>query len=197
MSHAMQTPPLYSPEPNSPPARVLDLFCRMPDEEYKSSDLALKFQIRAAAFEVELAEPLRHGLLSFDKGTGGSRYWRAGPNLKPWAAARAELALAAVSVRGMAAVSRQQRKRAPLVPPASMVDLLAMPIRKNVPIPEPVRGGRHSSRYHALWLRLEPGDCVELPARQAAGFSAYTKKNKLSAVVRATGPGLKTVWRTA
>ena len=49
-------PTAYTPEPGSPVARVLDLLARNPEDDYTNTDLALKFQVKAAAWPPTLAK---------------------------------------------------------------------------------------------------------------------------------------------
>jgi hypothetical protein len=198
MSATIATAQTYEPEAGSVPARVLDLFIRMPDEEFTSGDLALKYVVRAEKFSALLAGAISCGLLRYERTTGsdGGKVWRAGPHLKAWADSRgsAAVAVAAASSRGLAQPARPRR---PLKPASAAIDLAAAPVLKQLPIPEAVRGGVNGSRYAAMWDRLGVGDAFELPAQQVAGLAAYCRKNRRSFTVRTTGDGIKTIWRTA
>ena len=207
------TAPTYEPEAGSVPARVLDLMIRNPEEEFTSSDLALKYQVRSDKFSALLAGAISCGLLLFERTSAAeaSKTWRAGPRLKAWAVTRHEAALAtAVAMpRGLTqnaapapAVSvpvfpASKPARRMLRPAGPQIGLALVTVRKGVPIPEAVRGGLNGSRYAALWDQLGVGDCVDLPDRQAAGFAAFCKKNRRSYTIRTTDQGVKTVWRTA
>lgn len=204
MSTATMTKPAaaYEPEPGSVPARVLDLFVRNPEEEFTSGDLALKYQIRAEKFTALLASAISCGLLLHERTSLSetTRVWRAGPRLKAWAAAHGAAEVdTALRSRGLSgtATPAPARQRRMLKPAGPSIDLAAVPVLKGLPIPEAVRGGVNASRYAAMWDRLGVGDAFELPDRQAAGLAAFCKKNRRAYTLRTTGPGVKTLWRTA
>lgn len=54
------------------------------------------------------------------------------------------------------------------------VDLATVVIRKGVPKPERQRG--IVTQYNTLVAKMEPGDSVELPLKQARGFYSAAKK---------------------
>jgi len=82
-------PTAYTPEPGSPVARVLDLLARNPEDDYTNTDLALKFQVKAAAWPPTLAKAKALGLVSYKAaGEDDPKAWAAGPNLAAWVAAR-------------------------------------------------------------------------------------------------------------
>lgn len=82
---------------------------------------------------------------------------------------------------------RQQR------PAAALFDATAVPIQQGVPLP-PVRPGTRSA-YAELWQRMQPGDMVRLPDRQAIGLHAYARSLKQQSAVRRLADGIKRVWK--
>lgn len=70
--------------------------------------------------------------------------------------------------RGASDVPRTKPAAAPAV------DLSTVAIRKGVPKPERQRG--IATQYNTLVVKMEPGDSVELPLKQARGFYSAAKK---------------------
>lgn len=105
----------YTPEPGSPADRVLDLLARNPQEEYSSSNLALKFQVPKAKWDILLVDAVAKGLIHREKLAGeSSPTWCAGAGLKVWAAQRKGAAMPP-SWNASEAKTKRPRAAAPLL----------------------------------------------------------------------------------
>jgi hypothetical protein len=177
-------PPAYEPEPGSLPWRVLELFTRVPEEEYTSSDLALKFQIKSNGFTAMLEAPVRHGLLvhQMDAGGDGIKVWRTGPKFAPWLAARTTVTSnALVAGRDARRPSSRGIKRPPLPP----LDIASLKVLKGAEKPAPRRLPAGESRYGNLFQRLtEPGMCVHVASAYKATLKAAVKRMAKTADTR-------------
>lgn len=78
--------------------------------------------------------------------------------------------------------------------PSAALDLDSLTIRKGVPMPEMARGVR-GSKYKELLDKMQPGDSVVLPTKQAHCLMAASKKLKVKAALRALGDGTAGVWK--
>ena len=197
----------YEPEAGSMQARVLALFVKNAEEEYTSSDLALKFQLRADRFTAALATPVKHGLLVYMRSHAEEpKTWRAGPNLHAWAGARDAQAL--LAARGLAGEPEPKanggkpskrggsRVRLPAIDPATLVTEL------NVPTPPEQRFSRSGvSKYDAVFKDLPVNACRRVPAvYHATLVTAIKKRHKAGLeryVVRRVSPTESGVFRTA
>lgn len=131
----------FNPEPGSVCHRILGLLARNDDEGYTSHDLQLKFDCTQAAITDALAIPVAHGLVRRE-----NMIWCAGPALAQWQEAR----------QGAPAAP----KAAPTKPrdKTCTLDVDAVPVLDNVPLPPPSLGRRiGGGAYARLFARLKPG----------------------------------------
>ena len=170
----MLTP--FNPEPGSPVARVLDLLARNPEDGYSSSDLALKFQVKAAAWPPLLAKARAMGLVTYTtESEDDPKVWGAGPALAAWVAARAGTATPVAKTSAPAALARSKRGGTqPRLPP---LDLSKITVERGIPVaPRGICKRGHSKWAPALALLKSPGDSyvVPMPYREALGV--YIRK---------------------
>lgn len=178
------SPAAYVPEAGSLTARVLDFMCRNMEEDVLTRDLTSKFDVTTSVLTPALQEPQRLHLLTYERQTG---VWRAGPGLAAWKTQR----------DAPANIIAPQRRKLVYAPrAASTLDPSKLVIKSGVPVPSKRAPGVKSA-YAVLWQRMQTGDSVELPDRQAHGLASYVKGIKGIAVVRRVSEGVKGVWRTA
>lgn len=165
----------YTPEPGSPADRVLDLLARNPQEEYSSSDLALKFQVPKAKWDVLLVEPVAKGLIHREKVAGESNIvWCAGANLKVWAAQRSGAATPP-SWGASEAKTKRPRAAAPLLAP---LDFSALTVEAGGQI-APNAGRGTGSKWDPLFALLKaPNTSVAVPLAYKGTLAAWVTKRK-------------------
>lgn len=167
----------FHPEPGSPTARVLDLMARNPEDGYSNSDLALKFQVKSAAWPPLLAKAKAMGLVAYTaQGEDEPKVWCAGPNLAAWMAARS----ATPATGGTAAPSQaatQERKCGGTRPLLPALDLATLKVDYGVPVAPRRIGKPGDSRWTpVLDLLTKPGDSLPLPMPYKAAVYAHIKK---------------------
>lgn len=151
----------FNPEPGSVCHRILGLLARNDDEGYTSHDLQLKFDCTQAAITDALAIPVAHGLVRREK-----MIWCAGPALAQWQEAR----------QGAPAAP----KAAPTKPrdKTCTLDVDAVPVLDNVPLPPPSLGRRiGGGAYARLFARLKPGQMAALSRAHTKGMLTWAKKH--------------------
>lgn len=188
----MTTTTLYNPEAGCVADRVLDLFRRQPDEEYTSSDLALKFELRPGAFTPLLAAPVNHGLLVHMPSPGDTtKVWRIGPKFMAWNEARNAGLHGANSVFDAAKKARIPSKRGGARKHLPRLDLAALTFEADAPKPvTPFFARSGESKYAALFDALKkPGMSVKLPMAYRGTIQSLIKKRK------AAGKGVYSVAR--
>ena len=165
----------YTPEPGSPADRVLDLLARNPQEEYSSSDLALKFQVPKAKWDILLVEAVAKGLIHREKLAGeSSPTWCAGAGLKVWAAQRKGAAMPP-SWNASEAKTKRPRAAAPLLAPLDFNTLTVEAGGQIVQHPGPKIG----SKWDPLFALLQaPNTSVAVPLAYKGTLAAWVKKRK-------------------
>lgn len=144
----------YQPVPTSVPGRVIAFFRDNPDEELNVDDLAEKFDLGGRNVHALLASAVQSGALRREQDASGDYIFKAG---------------AATST----GVSKPAKAPAPPKPrraPVADLDLSAIPLATNVPLP----GGtpRKKLDYRALLNRMQPGQSAELPAQCRGALAA-------------------------
>lgn len=160
----------YTPEPAGPVARVLDLLARNPEDGYSSSDLALKFQVKAAAWPPLLAKAKALGLVTYAaESEDEPKVWGAGPALAAWVTHRNGPAST------VAAPARSKRGGTrPYLPP---LDLSKLKVERGVPVAPRRIGQRGDSKWAApIALLDEPDKSFLVPLPYQAALHAYIKK---------------------
>jgi len=76
-----------------------------------------------------------------------------------------------------------------------LLDPAAVAIKKDVPIPPSALGTRGVDRYRALLDRMAPGDCVELPWKQAEALVSKARKLGVKVTKRRISDDVLGVWR--
>lgn len=167
----------YTPEPGSPADRVLELLARNLEEEYTSSDLALKFQIPKAKWEVLLVEPVGKGLIHRAKMRGESNCtWSAGANLEAWAARRSGAAVPLARAATKAARKPWAKRGRPLQ--LAEIDTSTLKVEIGGGIAKPTGQGG-VSKWDALFgLLKHPNTSVAVPLAYKGTLAAYVKKRK-------------------
>lgn len=174
-------PTAYTPEPGSPVARVLDLLARNPEDDYTNTDLALKFQVKAAAWPPTLAKAKALGLVSYKAADEDDpKAWAAGPNLAAWVAARTAPAGTSTTPPPPAAApaaTAAPSKRGGIRPQLPPIDLSALVVEHGVPVaPRGVGKPGESKWAPVLALLKQPGDSLPLPMPYRHAVYAYVKK---------------------
>lgn len=194
----MSTTALYTPEPGSAAARVLDIFAKAPDEYFTSGDLGNKLNVPSNSMRAYLKSALEYGLLKHSRELGDDTpYWRVGPRFADWLKAQAAQP-ANPTPRQPSARTKRGGMRA-LLPP---LDVSKLVIQTGVPKPERRRFNRAGdSKYAPLFDALQPGQSVEVPAQYMATLYTHTKKLKKAGLgnytVQRTGVDTCTLWRDA
>ena len=163
----------YTPEPGSPVARVLDLLARNPEDGYSSGDLALKFQVKAAAWPPLLAKAKALGLVTYAaESEDEPKTWGAGPALAAWVAHRNAPASTAAAPAAPARSKRGGTR--PNLPP---LDLSKLKVERGVPVAPRRIGQRGGSKWAAAVALLnEPDKSFLVPMPYRAALYAYIKK---------------------
>jgi hypothetical protein len=78
-------------------------------------------------------------------------------------------------------------------PPRTKLDVNALEIKTNVPLPPNSRSG--PSKYAALLARMPKGSMVELPDKQAGSLLSQAKKSGVRCAMRKLSPTTRGVWR--
>lgn len=94
----------------------------------------------------------------------------------------------------MFALGRQAKPAAAARGPR--IDPTAVAIKRGVPIPPAEVGTGAESPYAVLLQRMQDGDMVELPYRQAYGLISMAKKLKVGITRRKLGADTFGIWRT-
>ena len=92
------------------------------------------------------------------------------------------------------ALGRQAKPAA--APRGPRIDPAAVAIKRGVPIPPAEFGVGVESPYVVLLKRMQAGDMVELPYRQAYGLISMAKKLKIGITRRKLGADTFGIWRT-
>jgi hypothetical protein len=179
----MNKPALYTPEPGSLAARVLEIFAKAPDEYFTSGDLGNKLNVPSNSMRAYLKVAVEYGLLNNSRKLGDDTpYWRVGPRFGDWLALQRGESAPPV-VRQAAAKTKRGGVRTPL-PPITAESLVF-----EEGVAKPPRGAfarRGDSKYAPIFARLEAGKSVALPVaymgtllsaakkRQKAGNGTYT-----------------------
>lgn len=173
----------YTPEPGSPAGRVLDLLARNPLEEYTSSDLALKFQVPKAKWDVLLVEPVAKSLIHREKVAGDSNIvWCAGANLKVWAARRSGAAVPPA----WGATKPKRSPRGGSRPLLQELDISTVTVETGGAIATPTGQGG-VSKWDALFgLLKQPNTSVAVPLAYKGTLAAYVKKRKKDGRLKGT-----------
>lgn len=174
----------YTPEPGSPADRVLDLLARNPQEEYTSSDLALKFQVPKKTWDTLLAEPVAKGLIHREKTAADPNgWWCAGAGLRAWVAQRNGAAAPPAPASSQRAKTEGPKARAPLAVP-SVDDLV---VEEGAAITTPQFGRAGTSKWvPILALLTKPNTSVALPLACRNPLVAYLRIAKLAGSLRGT-----------
>ncbi|MEY5098912.1 MAG: hypothetical protein RJA36_1631 [Pseudomonadota bacterium] len=80
-------------------------------------------------------------------------------------------------------------------PVRQQIDISAIKITSNVPVPPPQVGKGAASPYATLLARMKPGDMVELPYRQGYGLLSMAKKMDIKVTRRTLAVGVLSIWR--
>lgn len=78
-------------------------------------------------------------------------------------------------------------------PPRKSLDVNAVEIKTDIPMPPNTRSG--PSKYAALLQRMPKGAMVELPDKQAGCLVSQAKKSGVRCAVRKLSPTTRGVWR--
>jgi hypothetical protein len=78
-------------------------------------------------------------------------------------------------------------------PPRTKLDVNAVEIKTNVPLPPNSRSG--PSKYAELLARMPKGSMVELPDKQAGSLLSQAKKSGVRCAMRKLSPTTRGVWR--
>lgn len=165
----------YTPEPGSPADRVLDLLARNPQEEYTSSDLALKFQVPKGRWDVLLAEPVAKGLIHRDKTAADPNViWCAGASLKAWYAQRSGTTLPPA----LGGPKAKKPPRAGVPHRLAPLDIATITVETGGAIAENI-GPCGVSKWDAMFALLKkPNTSVAVPLAYRGTLAAYVRKRK-------------------
>lgn len=223
----------YEPQPDSLAAKVVGFLRRAPDAELSIEDVATKFPpVQTRAVTACLNTPTEHGMLKRVRNEAGVIVYRAGPKLSPQPAPRSTTAQApaqASSTQAPASVpsappappappetpAAAPQAAAPVVPTTSRpsargrfvrlpeIDLAALPVRRDVPIPMKKQALKGKTRYDAVFDGLkEPGDSrgpMDIAYYQTLVKAAkvYSKERGVPLLVRRIDDKTCGVWRDA
>lgn len=177
----------YTPEPGSPADRVLELLCRNPEEDYTSSDLALKFQIPKGDWNDLLISAVANGLVHYTKARGKDGYaytWSAGANLPAWAAKRK--GTAAPSTWAAPAPAAGTSKRGGSRPYLAPIDPSTLKVEKGGQIARYAGPGGASKWDPIFALLTEPNTSVVVPIAYKGTLMGYSKKRQKDGRLKGT-----------
>lgn len=170
----------YNPEPGGPEARVLDLLARNPAEDYSSSDLALKFQVPKAKWDVLLATAVAKGLVHRDKSPGDPNViWCAGAQLAAWTARHGGGAVTtAAPTLPPFTRAAPNRKRGGSRPALAELDMRTVTVEIGGQIARPTGPGGASKWAPLFDLLKAANTSVAVPLAYKGTLAAYVKKRK-------------------
>lgn len=177
----------YIPKPGSLPAQVCTHFQLHPDDALTADSIAEKFQASRNSVHTNLAKCIEAGLLRRFNGDEGMTYKR-GSQLK---------AVSAFDLVAPPPKAPAAPKTTRVRPPAPPIDLAALPIQTDVPIPELKR----KLNWAQLFDRLPVNGSAPVPTRYLSALkTAINDRHKAPGSGRFTTRQINDeevrVWRT-
>lgn len=183
-------PPVYAPAADSLPAQVMYFFKCNQEEELSIDDIVDKYGPARGGVHTQLKRAIDAGMLARYQDDDGDWLYKAGPKLfKHQPAQHTQQAQASAP-----------KPRRTVGPRAAPIDLNALQIEDDVPLPDIVT--RRGIQWGDLLQRLKPGQSVVVPLAHRYGVAKAVleaHRAKLGQFATRKNPADETLrlWRTA